>query len=452
MIELLSNSAHVHLLLNHVPTVGFGLGLALFIVSVLARNVGVQKTSLGIFFLVAVVTIATYVSGNGAESILRGTAQAAAYPAGVFPAAIRAHEDAALLGMALMEITGFFAWLGLWQWRRLSKLPAWNTAVLLLLSLATFGLMAKTAELGGEIRHAEIRAEDAPIAAVTLDAVGRCTINMASGVSYRFERSTPAAGPAVAGNSTVPPPPANSASGTAGDILSAGECVYLSDGSGGKDAGRWYQAAPDGVYRNATPIGLSGGDIQKGETGPIRLLGRLSSDQAVSAPIETAGAGGSLSAGGTGLARDLGLFVSGRTWVWPVCETLHFVGLCMLFITVIIVDLRMLGMVRMVSLEAMYQLLPAGMLGFGLNLVTGMLFFIGVPGQYVHNVTFFWKIVFVLIGGLNVTYFMFVDEAWTARSGEDVPLSSKIAAASAIFIWVAVLYCGHMLPFIGNAF
>ena len=124
----------------------------------------------------------------------------------------------------------------------------------------------------------------------------------------------------------------------------------------------------------------------------------------------------------------------------------------MLFTVVLIVDLRMLGMIKSVSFEAVYQLLPIGMLGFGINLITGMLFFIGVPGQYVHNGTFFFKIVFVLLGGLNVLYFTVDDEPWAVKAGDDAPLTAKIAAASAIFVWVAVLFCGHMLPFIGNAF
>ena len=153
-----------------------------------------------------------------------------------------------------------------------------------------------------------------------------------------------------------------------------------------------------------------------------------------------------------GTARAIGLFVSGQTWVWPTCETLHFVGLCMLFSVVLIVDLRMLGMIKSVSFEAVYQLLPIGMLGFGLNLITGMMFFIGVPGQYVHNGTFFFKILFVLLGGLNVLYFTVDDEPWAVKAGDDAPITAKIAAASAIFVWVAVLFCGHMLPFIGNAF
>jgi uncharacterized membrane-anchored protein len=35
---------------------------------------------------------------------------------------------------------------------------------------------------------------------------------------------------------------------------------------------------------------------------------------------------------------------------------------------------------------------------------------------------------------------------------EDAPAMAKIAAASAMLLWVAVMYCGSMLPFLGNAF
>jgi uncharacterized membrane protein len=326
LTELLSNPAHLHLLLNHVPTVGFGLGLALFFVALVAKNEELTRAGLVIFFVVAVVAIATYVTGNGAESVLRGTAAEPNFAPGVSPPAIRAHEDAALLAFVFMEVTGFFAWLALWQWRGVARPARWNVPVILLLAVVTFGLMARAAEMGGEINHPEIRAA---------------------------QETTP---PAVTG-------------------------------------------------------------------GPE-----------------------------SGTARAIGLFVSGQTWVWPTAETLHFIGLCMLFTVVLIVNLRMLGMIKSVSTAAVYQVLPVGMLGFGLNLFTGMAFFIGSPGQYVHNSTFFWKIVFVLLGGLNVLYFMLVDDAWAVGAGDDAPATAKLAAASAICVWVIVLFCGHMLPFIGNSF
>jgi hypothetical protein len=97
-------------------------------------------------------------------------------------------------------------------------------------------------------------------------------------------------------------------------------------------------------------------------------------------------------------------------------------------------------------------LLPFGMLGFVVNLITGMAFFISTPGQYTKGYPFAWKMIFVVLGGINVLYFMLFDEPWHVGTGDDAPLTSKLVAASAIIVWVGVLFWGHMLPFIGQSF
>jgi uncharacterized membrane protein len=143
------NLAHVHLLLNHFPTIGFGIGLGLFLVGLIGKNDYLQRVSFVIFFLIALIAMPTYMSGNAAQEVLQDE------PA-VSQNLVRAHEDAALVAFILMEITGFVAWLGLWQFRLISRLASWNVAAVLVLGIASFGLMAKAANLGGEIRHPEI--------------------------------------------------------------------------------------------------------------------------------------------------------------------------------------------------------------------------------------------------------------------------------------------------------
>jgi len=61
------NPTHVHLLLNHFPTIGFAIGLVLFVMALLLGKTGLRRICLVIFFLTAAVTIATYVSGNDAR-------------------------------------------------------------------------------------------------------------------------------------------------------------------------------------------------------------------------------------------------------------------------------------------------------------------------------------------------------------------------------------------------
>jgi uncharacterized membrane protein len=316
------NLAHVHLLLNHFPTIGFGIGIALYVASIIGKKDDLKRASLVILFLIAAVAIPTYMSGNAAEEVLKDK--------GVSSTAIRAHEDAALWAFIVMEITGFLAWLSLWQYRVIRRVPGWTTPVILLLSLMSFAAMARTANLGGEIRHPEIASAD----------------------------GTPAA--------AAPP------------------------------------AAADPEAE--------------------------------------------------GTARAFGSFVTGHTYVWPSCETLHFVGLSILFTVVLLVDLRMLGVAKRISFSALYQLLPLGMLGFALNLVTGMFFFIGAPQQYTKNPVFYWKMIFVILAAMNVLYFMLLDEPWTVGSEDEAPFGAKVMAASAIFLWVGILFFGHMLPFLGNAF
>src|SRR6478752_6404104 len=84
----------------------------------------------------------------------------------------------------------------------------------------------------------------------------------------------------------------------------------------------------------------------------------------------------------------LSYFVTHYTWVWPTCETLHFIGLAMLFGVVGLLDLRMLGVAKRLPGKPLHELIPWGILGFVVNLITGALFFSGDPGQYLHNWAF----------------------------------------------------------------
>ncbi len=308
---------HIHLLLNHFPTIGYIIGGGLFLLSLITKSDDLKRASLVVLLGIALIAIPTYMSGNGAQDGIKSLP-------GVSKSMIETHEGAALVAVGFMLLSGAFAWLGLWQLRRLARIPSWNLAVILVLTVVSFGLMARASNLGGEIRHAEIRASQG----------------------------------------TVTP------------------------------------AVPEGAA----------------------------------------------------LARTVGSFVTDTPWMWPTCETLHFVGLSLLCGVVFLVDLRVLGVMKGVSFASLHRLLPWAALGFGVNIGTGMLFFVGIPGQYIHNAAFYWKIALVMLAGANALYFTLFDEPWSLGPGEDAPLTAKVAAASAMVLWIGVMYCGSMLPFLGNSF
>src|SRR5437763_1316739 len=85
--------------------------------------------------------------------------------------------------------------------------------------------------------------------------------------------------------------------------------------------------------------------------------------------------------------------------VWPVCETLHFIGLAMLVGTVGALDLRMLGVAKGLPVGPMHRLIRWGIAGFLINLITGALFFAGTPYQYIGNIGFYAKMLLIVLAG-----------------------------------------------------
>lgn len=303
---------HLHLLLNHVPTVGFGVAVFLLALSLVNRSNDLKQASLLVMVLVALLTIPTYVTGNAAQIVAEEEPD-------VTLSLIHTHEGMAFLALVFMEVTGALAWLALWAFRRTSRLSNGMAGIILALSVVTIGLMAQAATIGGEISHAEIRGAQEP---------------------------TTFAGP---------------------------------------------------------------------------------------------------------LARTVGDVVRDEPWAWIASETLHFVGLTLLVGVMLVINLRVLGFAKQIPFRTIDRLLPWAMLGFAVNVLTGMLFVAAASGQYTASSAFYWKLLLVMLAAANTLYFTF-DRTWMLAEGRDAPPLSKVAAASAMCLWVAVMYFGSMLPFIGTAF
>ena len=56
-------------------------------------------------------------------------------------------------------------------------------------------------------------------------------------------------------------------------------------------------------------------------------------------------------------------FVNAHGAVWPIAETVHFVGMALLFGAIAVLDLRMLGVAKIVPIEAAHRLVPVGKIG-----------------------------------------------------------------------------------------
>lgn len=141
-------------------------------------------------------------------------------------------------------------------------------------------------------------------------------------------------------------------------------------------------------------------------------------------------------------------------FLWPICETLHFIGLALLIGGAGLMDLRLMGAFKSIPVSAVMQVRKWAALGVAINVVTGTLFFVGAPDQYINNPAWYGKLLFLLVAMVNVAVFETTQgrKMLNVGAGENTPVSFKVAGAVSMGSWFLVLYFGRMLPFLGNAF
>jgi uncharacterized membrane protein len=306
---------HLHLLLNHFPIIGTIIGVALFIVSLPAKTEDLRRSSLIVFVVAALLTIPAFMTGVGAHEKMVNDPS-------VSNALIQRHEGAAELAVWFMEITGALAVIALWQSVRSASQPRWNTRAILVLSLVTVGLMARTGNTGGEIRHSEVR-----------------------GVQE----------------------------GTAAETMIA-----------------YFEPSP---------------------------------------------------------AKFTRLMIANKWW-WAFMMDLHFVGLVLLIGTIGMLNLRVLGFAKQLPIAPLNKLVSWGLVGLGINVLTGLLAFIGMPTFYTHDIAFVFKIAAILLAVTAMGLFYLTSvfrECEAVGPGKDAPLPAKLIAGISLVLWLAVIVLGRYI-------
>jgi uncharacterized membrane protein len=141
------------------------------------------------------------------------------------------------------------------------------------------------------------------------------------------------------------------------------------------------------------------------------------------------------------------LMLVSKYW-WAFMMDLHFIGLALLIGTVGVLNLRILGFEKRLTGASLHRLMPWAMAGFGINVLTGTLAFIGMPAYYTFDAAFWLKILAVLLLGLNAAAFYLTDAFESVERlgpGDDAPRLAKVIAGSSLFLWFAVITLGRYI-------
>lgn len=146
------DATHLHLVLTHFPIIGTLLGVGILGYGQFSKNDDIKKVALVTFVLMAILTIPVFLTGEDAEETVE-------HIAGVSEQLIKNHEELAEKAIWLMGLLGVLALVSLFA--IIKKLSFAKTLVLvtLITSVVTFGLFAQVGNLGGVIRHSEIRTD-----------------------------------------------------------------------------------------------------------------------------------------------------------------------------------------------------------------------------------------------------------------------------------------------------
>lgn len=136
-------------------------------------------------------------------------------------------------------------------------------------------------------------------------------------------------------------------------------------------------------------------------------------------------------------------------WGWPAIESVHFIGLTLLFGSIAVWDLRLLGLASGVSIAAFHRLVPFAVVGFVVNMLSGSMFLMTEPNQYIYNPAFHFKFLFLALAGVNVLvfYLMMFRRAGAWDGATTAPAAIKISGALSLVFWMAVIVCGRLITF-----
>jgi hypothetical protein len=147
----------------------------------------------------------------------------------------------------------------------------------------------------------------------------------------------------------------------------------------------------------------------------------------------------------------LSQYVAASSWAFPTIETIHVIAIVTVVGSITVMDLRLLGLASAESrvTEISNDTLPWTWGAFVVAFITGALLFISKATDYTVNPFFMWKMVVIVLAGLNMGVFHLMTwrsiDTWDLR--RDAPTGAKIAGALSLTLWLVVVFLGRAIGF-----
>ena len=149
-------------------------------------------------------------------------------------------------------------------------------------------------------------------------------------------------------------------------------------------------------------------------------------------------------------ASALGQAMRQWLWLYPSVEIVHITGIALLVGSIVILDLRLLGISRSLPLRRLAaHTLPWSAASFALIVPSGLAMFVAHANDLMGNPVFALKICLILLAGANAGIFHAGVFRGAAQWEVNVmpPLAARVAAAVSLLLWLSVIACGRLLAY-----
>jgi hypothetical protein len=160
--------------------------------------------------------------------------------------------------------------------------------------------------------------------------------------------------------------------------------------------------------------------------------------------------------GALGALEGSGLGHAMRQWLWlyPSVEIVHIVGIGLLFGSIAVLDLRLLGFSRSISVKKLAShVLPWTAGSFLLIIPSGLMMFTAHATEFIDSPVFVIKMCLIMAGGVNAALFHTITfrtaDVWDSEEMRKLrpPPSARLAGALSLLLWISVIACGRLLAY-----
>lgn len=148
----------------------------------------------------------------------------------------------------------------------------------------------------------------------------------------------------------------------------------------------------------------------------------------------------------------LGPLLAESELAFPIIEGIHLIGLSISVGLIFLTDLRLLGVfLRHIPItDVLHQLRPWVLGGFGAIFVSGGLLFWSEAATVVASPPFPFKLLFIVLGGVNALYFELVIARQPAvqHNHAILPANVRLAGLASLVLWTLVIIFGRLIPYV----